>query len=167
MNAQDLLSELNEHGVSVVLDGSNLRFKAVGPLLQRHRDALVRLKPEVMDLLRRDRPEQQCLRPSDAPCAICDAPLSPGRLYQCEGCQERHRANPGGKLADSSQREPHWGADGCLRIPFASDKRFHWWAGGQDPLTTVLELGATPDQVQRYAGPSPRPGIVRQGGTHE
>lgn len=174
MNAQDLLSELKEHGVLVSLDGQNLRFKSVGPLLDRHRDALVRLKPEVVGLLSHDQAEQQDRvtpglglpnlreRLGDAGdlCATCDAPLSPGRLYQCEGCQERH---PGGRLAgaDSSQSEPHWGADGCLRIPFASDKRFHWWAGGQSPLATALELGATPDQAQRYADPIARRGIIR------
>ncbi|MCW5867467.1 MAG: hypothetical protein KIS61_09410 [Candidatus Eremiobacteraeota bacterium] len=162
--ARDLLQELTAQGVSVTLDGPNLRFKSATGLLDRHRSELVRLKPDIIALLTPPAPgpqppEQARLDPqpsvSDlrrrlgtdlAACATCSAYLSPGRIYQCEGCEERHQGEPGATVA-------RWAADGSLRIPLQGEERFRWWAGGQDLSVTVAELGGTQEQLLRYAPP--------------
>ena len=35
---------------------------------------------------------------------------------------------------------PHFGPDGGLIIPFGSDPRYHYWAGGQSTATTEEEI---------------------------
>jgi hypothetical protein len=37
-----------------------------------------------------------------------------------------------------------------LIISFESDRKYHWWAGGQSIRATLLELGAPPDVLARY-----------------
>jgi hypothetical protein len=45
---------------------------------------------------------------------------------------------------------PHINARGELIIPFASDLRYHWWAGGQSIYQTLRELDAPPEVFARY-----------------
>jgi hypothetical protein len=45
---------------------------------------------------------------------------------------------------------PHINPQGELILPFTSDPKYHWWAGGQSILETLRELGAPPDVVARY-----------------
>lgn len=45
---------------------------------------------------------------------------------------------------------PFLDAGGCLHIPFASPRRYHWWAGGQDLVATLDELRAPAAVVRRY-----------------
>ena len=45
---------------------------------------------------------------------------------------------------------PFLDAGGCLIIPFASPRRYHWWAGGQDLVATLDELRAPAAVVRRY-----------------
>lgn len=45
---------------------------------------------------------------------------------------------------------PHINERGELIIPFSSDPRYHWWAGGQSIRATLLELGAPPEVFARY-----------------
>lgn len=42
--------------------------------------------------------------------------------------------------------------NGDLVIPFNSDSKYHWWAGGQRILDTLLELGADEEVIKRYIG---------------
>ncbi len=42
----------------------------------------------------------------------------------------------------SPKPQPYLEADGGLVIPFGSDKRYHWWAGGQAITETIEELEA-------------------------
>jgi hypothetical protein len=46
--------------------------------------------------------------------------------------------------------QPHINPQGELIIPFNSDRRYHWWAGGQSIRETLRELNAPPDVVARY-----------------
>jgi hypothetical protein len=45
---------------------------------------------------------------------------------------------------------PHINSRGELVIPFTSDPKYHWWAGGQSIRETLRELGASPDVMVRY-----------------
>lgn len=45
---------------------------------------------------------------------------------------------------------PYINDRGELIIPFSSDPRFHWWAGGQSIAETLQELNAPPDVWRRY-----------------
>jgi hypothetical protein len=45
---------------------------------------------------------------------------------------------------------PHISARGELIIPCNSDRRYHWWDGGQSIRETLRELGASPDVIARY-----------------
>ncbi|MBZ0221263.1 MAG: hypothetical protein K8I01_12630 [Candidatus Methylomirabilis sp.] len=35
---------------------------------------------------------------------------------------------------------PYFGPDGDITIPFNSDRRYHWWIGGQSVKDTIEEL---------------------------
>lgn len=43
-----------------------------------------------------------------------------------------------GKLAPLKM--PYFESDGDLVIPFDSDQKYHWWAGGQSISETIKEL---------------------------
>ena len=45
---------------------------------------------------------------------------------------------------------PHLNVRGELIIPFFSDRRYHWWAGGQSIRETLRELNAPPEILARY-----------------
>ncbi|SRR5712692_6117453 len=45
---------------------------------------------------------------------------------------------------------PYINQRGELIIPFDSDPRYHWWAGGQSIAATLAELNAPPDVWARY-----------------
>jgi hypothetical protein len=45
---------------------------------------------------------------------------------------------------------PYIDATGTLVIPFESDPKYHWWAGGQTIAATLTDLGASPDVRTRY-----------------
>ena len=45
---------------------------------------------------------------------------------------------------------PYINDRGELIIPFASDPRYHWWAGGQSIAETLAELNAPPEVWRRY-----------------
>jgi hypothetical protein len=53
-------------------------------------------------------------------------------------------------LALLSQPLPYITSRGELIIPFASDRRYHYWAGGQSITHTLMELNAPPDIWRRY-----------------
>lgn len=53
-------------------------------------------------------------------------------------------------LAAQDKPRPWLTPSGELRIPFGSDRRYWWWAGGQDLLTTLRELGASEATLARY-----------------
>lgn len=40
--------------------------------------------------------------------------------------------------------------DGHLVIPFNSNPKYHWWAGGQSIIETLKELNAPEEVVDRY-----------------
>jgi hypothetical protein len=55
--------------------------------------------------------------------------------------------------SDSAQPEhqmPYIDATRTLVIPFESDPKYHWWAGGQTIAATLTDLGASPDVRARY-----------------
>src|SRR5215468_6875763 len=74
------------------------------------------------------------------------------------------RVSPPGKLPDDLREalkqhkaevlvlltKPYLTSKGELRIPFTSDRRYHWWAGGQSIAETLQELNAPPDVWRRY-----------------
>jgi len=45
---------------------------------------------------------------------------------------------------------PYLNAKGELIIPFTSDRRYHWWNGGQSIQQTLRELHAPPEVFMRY-----------------
>ena len=45
---------------------------------------------------------------------------------------------------------PYINEQGVLVIPFESDPRFHWWAGGQTILETLHELKAPDEVIDKY-----------------
>ena len=45
---------------------------------------------------------------------------------------------------------PYINDRGELLIPFTSDPRYHWWAGGQSVAQTLAELNAPPAVWRRY-----------------
>ena len=47
---------------------------------------------------------------------------------------------------------PYIDEQGVLVVPFDSEPRFHWWAGGQPIIETLKELDA-PDEVFAMYGP--------------
>jgi hypothetical protein len=46
--------------------------------------------------------------------------------------------------------KPYLDESGDLRIPFDSHPRYHYWAGGQSLLKTLVELNAPVDIWRRY-----------------
>jgi hypothetical protein len=53
---------------------------------------------------------------------------------------------------------PYFGRDGEIVIPFASNKKYHWWAGGQSLSATIKEISA----FGVSAPPPEDPEIVRR-----
>lgn len=152
-SARDLVAELDSAGVSVWVEGYHIRYKSAQPLLERHLSAMVRQKPNILDLLTRkesDHPGLLALRATlttdEDACASCGAALGEAVLYQCEACSALFTPAPG-------PQDPYWGPDGRLRIPCDSPGRFRWWQGGQPPHTTALELGASQAQAWLYTSP--------------
>jgi len=45
---------------------------------------------------------------------------------------------------------PHINTRGELIIPSTSDRRYHYWAGGQSIAATLRELGVSEDVWRRY-----------------
>ncbi len=78
MTACDLLAELQGRGIELAVAGDRLRFRpvsAVGPAL---RAALAEHKPELLRLLRQDRPPQATLAGQNRP--ETNAPVPTGRV---------------------------------------------------------------------------------------
>ena len=46
--------------------------------------------------------------------------------------------------------QPYINEHGVLVIPFDSDPRYHWWAGGQSVLETLRELNASPEVIAMH-----------------
>ncbi|MEP0766735.1 MAG: hypothetical protein HRF45_09385 [Fimbriimonadia bacterium] len=51
---------------------------------------------------------------------------------------------------DVGKPKPYITENGELRIPFTSDRRYWWWAGGQSVRETLVELGASPEVWRNY-----------------
>ncbi len=49
--------------------------------------------------------------------------------------------------------QPYINEQDVLIIPFDSEPRFHWWAGGQTIIETLRELDASPEVIVMY-GPA-------------
>jgi predicted glycosyl hydrolase (DUF1957 family) len=49
-----------------------------------------------------------------------------------------------------SSNKPYIDKHGVLVIPFESEKKYHWWAGGQTILKTLSELNASPEVIALY-----------------
>ena len=47
-------------------------------------------------------------------------------------------------------RNPYLDKNNTLRIPFDSDTKYHWWAGGQSIDDTLAELGVALEVWERY-----------------
>lgn len=81
-------------------------------------------------------------------------PISKSRSFHVD--DKEGAPSPASTVAASPSRKreilphPYINARGALIIPFESDVRFHWWAGGQSIQKTLLELGAPPDVLARY-----------------
>ena len=50
------------------------------------------------------------------------------------------------------QKMPYIDEHGVLVVPFDSEPKYHWWAGGQSIIETLKELDA-PDEVFAMYGP--------------
>jgi len=46
--------------------------------------------------------------------------------------------------------KPYIDKYGVLVIPFDSEPKYHWWAGGQTILETLQELNASPEVIAMY-----------------
>jgi hypothetical protein len=53
-------------------------------------------------------------------------------------------------LAQPEHQIPYIDTTGTLVIPFESDPKYHWWAGGQTIAATLTDLSASPDVCARY-----------------
>ncbi len=51
------------------------------------------------------------------------------------------------------QTEPYVTSFGVLVIPYNSDKKYHYWNGGQSVCNTLKELGASDEILKRYKSP--------------
>lgn len=140
--------------VLTVLPGGRLNVEAPpGVLTPADLEELRSLKPALLDLLMSP---PGLLVEGPPTCCSCEVALSPGRVYQCETCQNKHEP-------PLSPRGAHLAADGSLRIPCYAPTVFRWWAGGQSPLVTALALGMPEGQaVARYGRPTSGPGIWRK-----
>ncbi len=45
---------------------------------------------------------------------------------------------------------PYLDKNNTLRIPFESDPKYHWWAGGQNIADTLAELEVSPEVWKEY-----------------
>jgi hypothetical protein len=50
----------------------------------------------------------------------------------------------------AGETQPYINSRGELIIPFTSDRRYHYWAGGQSIAATLRELNASPEVWERY-----------------
>ena len=57
-----------------------------------------------------------------------------------------------GENCEPEQTEPYVTSFGVLVIPFNSDKKYHYWAGGQSICDILKELGRC-DLIQKYKSP--------------
>ena len=46
--------------------------------------------------------------------------------------------------------QPYINERGVLVIPFDSEPKYHWWAGGQTIIETLQELNAAPEVIAMY-----------------
>ena len=60
-------------------------------------------------------------------------------------------AGPDKVKAVHRQTMPYIDEQGILVIPFTSDPKYHWWAGGQSIMETLQELKAPPEVIGKYA----------------
>ncbi len=51
---------------------------------------------------------------------------------------------------DTAIVKPYITADGVLVIPFDSDPKYFWWAGGQSIEQTLIEINASLEVMQKY-----------------
>ncbi len=70
-----------------------------------------------------------------------------GEPADCETLNERMAIM--GENCDPSQTEPYVTNFGVLIIPFNSDKKYHYWNGGQSLCDTLKELGRC-DLIPKY-----------------
>ncbi|MFQ5934771.1 MAG: hypothetical protein ACE5KI_09035 [Dehalococcoidia bacterium] len=68
-----------------------------------------------------------------------------------------HVPPPEEEEAQGPSPKPFLDSSGALVIPFDSDPRYHWWAGGQSIAETLKELEATAEVVNRYSASLSRP----------
>jgi hypothetical protein len=149
MDCVTLLHEAREAGLEVRADGDRLVVR--GP---RSAEALARTllahKAELLTML-----ADSCLLGVNIPLAIEEAPPA-SREEISSGLPDGVTAlteEAGAPEWDSVQRGrqmPYIDATGTLVIPFDSDPKYYWWAGGQTVAATLTELGASPDVRIRY-----------------
>lgn len=51
------------------------------------------------------------------------------------------------------ENKPYINDAGILIIPFNSDKKYHWWNGGQSVEDTLKELNAPEEVIKKYISP--------------
>ena len=59
-------------------------------------------------------------------------------------------AGPDKVKAVHRQKMPYINEQGVLVIPFDSEPKYHWWAGGQTILETLRELRAPNEMIAKY-----------------
>lgn len=59
-------------------------------------------------------------------------------------------AGPDKVKAIYRQKMPYIDKAGVLVVPFHSDPRYHWWAGGQSIRETLRELNSSPEVIALY-----------------
>jgi hypothetical protein len=149
MDCVTLLHEAREVGLELRADGDRLVVRG-----QRSAEGLAQTllarKAELLRML-----ADPCLPVLNVPLAIEEtAPAlleenlsrtSDGvtSLTDATGVPERDSAQP-------EHQMPYIDATGTLVIPFESDPKYHWWAGGQTIAATLTDLGASPDVRTRY-----------------
>jgi hypothetical protein len=81
---------------------------------------------------------------------------------------ETHKTRTDGKVSRISnvsrggEGKPYLDDQGKLRIPLTVDDKYRYWSGGQSPLETLLELGASDKEIEAHIGPISTPESWRQ-----
>jgi hypothetical protein len=75
--------------------------------------------------------------------------LSPGQLISLEP-EKAIKLVETGKIKPLTAKKPSLKSDETLVIPFDSDPKYHWWAGGQSIADTLAELEVSLEVWRQY-----------------
>lgn len=75
--------------------------------------------------------------------------LSPGQIITLES-EKAIKLVETGKIKPLIEEKPYLNQHRTLIIPFSSDPKYHWWAGGQSIADTMVELSVPTEVWEKY-----------------